>query len=1077
MRKAANFKTTKAALRLADEYNNLSGSRELLGLKVVAFVNTTPNKTIPLPKTVVVGNKVTNAKAVVDAGWTGGDLRIAEERINSLTVNDVIFSHRTPSDILRTDIIRREPIYAFFSDGSGVARPIDGPNARPTDRFHPDVNNVNYLLGTVARNGAYTIDYIDNGLNSDGSLNHAILFTPFEAIYISSDASDQWTNQTGNGKGGAAISRIASRNRIIDSVTYANSSLANGNAYFISRQGEYIVRHGDPLTLLSDNASVSYISEDRSTIRLSRTVAWLSSAEIQINYNSRDVFYKALKNRSNSGVGFTAKGANNDYDITLQDQYRVYSVSSINPNYGYVGANSGEFVIFNRRTNPIDPRKHYAYILSTNNSQQLNPGGTLTRIYTVYDLTSRTHKEIYDVQQTITPYSQGSYIVYANQGTHSHRITGAVDPFAVTCRQGLEHGALIDAWDALDTYNLGLIADTVFDETSVIGSAFLNPINFAMLQNGLSLGAVTPITNFAAINTLFSDLTGVAAGYTAFAVTPAIPTDASPGVIIAAEDFYGIADRAAWLGLMDTTISTAISNILAASDIGTNMVGLIYSPNMTAINANRTIIADAIIDTKVLLRLLEQKLDIVYDARATEIESGLSTVVTKNNGLIIKACEAYLSAFKTIIDEIDATADGLITLVNDLRTQASAFNTRVLDPSTRVDRNEQLTPTSNPFVEANELGWIATNLKFGVNSSVDATHSTGAFHGFYYEPATKTSYVGRQGRNVDASDFFIRATIQPNTHILLTDGATRYSLITRDQLDAFILSLAGERSAIVSAMVIRDNNATANNGTAKLLALVVDPANSIANSYLSQKNYATEELIITAIKSELMNIDGVNYFLVSAYDYASKSSIDVIVSAVNPLYSEVLVGSRVYLSSVNVTIPGTTTTYRVAQLIERPGDVTNILSYDYLTKMIANKDQIAVNYEPGIGVTVSSGKSYPAYDTSNIAFINLTLYKNAAGTVTAYEINNAAWKLRIGQTNTDRASGFSTPGYMWEGFNSIRRSGYLNNVLPDLANFPRLSTTVDGVTYASGTWYFAPVNVVNPVGGITLIYVDSIITR
>ena len=1070
LRKYANFHTTKKALGLDEEYAGIPGSRELLGLKVVAFVNMSPNKNVPLPKTVVVGTKTINAEVSQNTGLTSGDQRIGG--VNSLTVNGVVFNHRAPTDL------NAKTVYGFCNDGTPIARPLLASGA---PRLHPDQGNLEYMLGMVRFGGQYTIDYIDNGKNLDGTLNHAIIFTPFEVMYVQPNdwSGGGWKNSLGNGKGGAAISEDGNFNKIIDSKTYESSSLGHDAAWFISRQGEYVVRHGAALTLLANNDNTRVAYTDANLVRINRTVTNIALGQLSINFNQREVFYKALNNRSSTGGTFTGTSANNAYAIALQDSYRVYAVSSVDPNWGWSGEWSGEFVIFNRRENKIDTSKKYAYILSTTNSQQSMPDGTLVRIYTVYDVATRTLKEIYDVERTITPYATGTYIKYTNQGTNSHRITGAVLWNEFAGYEALDTAAYNAAKGRVNAFNnLGrFVGNFVAGERASNAFRFgTQPVRNAVMTEGLFLDPLPHTGNSIGafdgsgrtIDNGFTDLFSVYHSWTA----PAAPqgNSASQSILFRAITLYNRGTVSDWDNLgQDILSAIAVINAHVAGDV------------LGGVPAARTLISTTITAARVILALMATDIQTLEVDQENFVNSASpSSIISDNNDRIIKACKEYVAALTGLVNDWENTllpaADDFVAaataLVGRRPTAAGGQNNRRFFNNVDWPIGTGSVERRNDFIENNEIGWIATNTQSGVGSYVNALNAD--FNGFFYNTATKEVNVGRAGRSTDSDQNFLRATVQPNTPILITDpnpGTPKhqYNIITRDQLDAMIARLTAAQciNAIVSATLVRDANAVANNGTAKFLALVLCPVAGGANvtDYLTQTNWAGEELIVTAVDPIVFAVDGVNYFLVTAYDYASKATGTYAVSAVSLLYNEVSVGSRIYLSSVYVTNPANLTKYRVAQLVDKYDLKSNILSTAYLSTIINNPANIVVNYEPSVGVTVQNGTSYPAYDTANIAFINIDV-SVVGGVVTSFSINNDEKGLKVG-AGTTPATGFSTKGYLWDGFNSIRNSGYLSTVLQNLADWPRTGTTI------TGTWYFVPVDVVNPVGGITLIYVAN----
>ena len=1019
IRKTANFKTTKEALGLADVYKDLPGSRELLGLKVVAFVNTRANQNVKLPATVVVGEKTLNAKVSVNDVMTSE--RIDYAKYPLLTIENaagkVELDRRRP-----TDLRSNSSIYVFDSTNgpsAGIANTIE-----TAPKLHPNVaQNEDYMLGMIRTGGAYTIDYADNGFNLDGTRNYAVIFTPFEAIYIDKDDNDRWQTWNGNGLNGGDISRITTRNKIIDSVTYDASSLSNGNAFFISRQGEYIVRHGSALTKLADSASLSYI--DNNIAKFTRSVAWASLAELQINYNSKEVFYKAMKNRSQTSNSFTTVKGANAYDMKLQDTYHVFSVSSINPNYGYVGGDSGEFFVFQTGVgNKIDTGKRYGYILSTGNSAQLT-NGVLAVPYTIYDLSDRTQKIILDVNNTSSPYAQGTHIVYFNQGTSSQRISGAVDPFSfrTTTNPLTVTGARAALRTAADDLGALDFTPTRFNfGTGVVNDAFNVAAIRAAIVTGLS---ITPSANYHAdtVDTLWGT-TRIAGIY---------PADITAAVAAAADAFYDVFPLAGTAGLEGaiSDIADAIAYLEAAPTTGLS-AWLTFA---------RTRFESAVVALEDFLTALDDELLIVED------EVSVAIPAETNDARIVPLCTAYRDAIEMILTYVDESIiPAYLNYVEALTISESSIT-----PA----RNASLAGT--PFLSANEAGWVASSRVSGLNTD-----------GFDYNPTTKLVSVG----NMSALNNGISATVNTNTLIFIFDAKslTNVNMITRDQLDAMIPQI--QRTRVLSALVVRDEfGQTTNNGTAKVLYIGLDGDDPVSNQYLNSVTTSTSYLKITEIGTVIAAANGVNYRIVKAYDYVSGRTEEYAVSSNDPLFSNLTVGSIVYLSASNVTVNNTQ--YRVAQLMSNyyADENNQILTNTFLTNMIyTNSGNYRVlNYDAGVGVTTANGTVYNINNTMPVTFINLTVTGSAATGVTAFSINSDETGLKVGAT---AASGnmFYSKAYDWEGFNSIRKSA-LDSQLANLAQWTRTGT-VSGI--ANGNWYVVPTILSNSsIGGITLIYVRS----
>lgn len=1028
LRKTANFRTTKEALGLDQDYKDIAGSRELLGLKVIAFVNTKPNQNIKLPATVVVGQKTTNAKVSVNDVMTSE--RIDYSKFPVLTVEStgakIELDRRRP-----TDLRSNSSIYVFDSTNgasAGIANTIE-----TAPKLHPNAaTNEDYMLGMIRTGGAYTVDYIDNGFNFDGTRNYAVIFTPFEAVYIRSHSDDIWTTTSGDGNNGDSISRLSARNKVIDSVTYASAGFgdAAGKAFFISRQGEYIIRHGAELTKLADNAVLSYL--DNNTARFTRNVAWTSLADLQINYNSSKVFYRSLKNRTQTSNSFTTVKGLNGYDMKLQDTYHVFAVSSINPNYGYVGGSSDEFFVFQTGVgNKIDTGKHYGYILSTGNSAQLT-NGVLAIPYTIYDISSKTQKVILDISNTSSPYAQGSHIVYYNQGVNSQRIAGAVDPFSFrTTTNPLTvtgtRAALVASVDT-DT-GLGTI-DTVANTgrndfgTGEVDTAFTAPAaRINAIMAGLKMTSSASY-NTSTVHTIWNNGLGVA--------TWTGGVEVSNELLVAANAFYqefALDDLQAAV----TAITGAVAALEAAPTTGlTAWLTLARAGFEDAV----VVLEDAVDDLNIAI------LDVIDEAALTAIGTA------DDRAAVSGLCEAYLAAIEDILAYVNAD------IIPAYRAYVDALT--ISDNSNTPARNSSLTGTA--FLSANEAGWVASDRLFGIN--ID----------FAYDSLTKVVSVG----NVNALNNGINATVNTNTPIFIFDAKslTNVNMITRDQLDALIPQLGA--TAVRSALVVRDEfGQTTNNGAAKVLYIGLDGDDPVANQYLNSVTTATSYLKITEIGTVTASANGVNYRVVKAYDYVTGKTEDYVISANDPLYSNLAVGSIIYLSASTVTIE--TTPYRIAQLMSNyyVDESNQILTNTFLTNMIyTNSGNFAVlNYNAGVSVTTANGTVYNVNSTLPITFINLSVTRNAGSTaVTGFSINSDEAGLKVGATAAT-GSTFYSKAYDWEGFNSIRKS-VLDSQLAKLTEFPRAGK-VTGV--AAGTWYVVPTMLSNSsIGGITLIYVNTV---
>ena len=78
----------------------------------------------------------------------------------------------------------------------------------------------------IATDGNVSVDVIDNGVNTDGTLNYALIFTPYEAVYVENEADGRYTLATGT----SDTIYISKDCKILDAVAFEPVTIAKSEA-------------------------------------------------------------------------------------------------------------------------------------------------------------------------------------------------------------------------------------------------------------------------------------------------------------------------------------------------------------------------------------------------------------------------------------------------------------------------------------------------------------------------------------------------------------------------------------------------------------------------------------------------------------------------------------------------------------------------------------------------------------------------------------------------------------------------------------------------------------------------------
>ena len=456
-RVVGHLRSNKAALGLDVDYKDLEGSRYLLGLKVVAYLDSA-NRGIKLPAPIVEGTKTRAKTSTVDGDVLEKDGRFVMDGL-SFTDADGAKSTFVQYNLRAYDGIaylndnltgnigqaRRDEGdinyytgYVFTTD-TGRTMSARGLAENMYSRSVDQLNLVRLAQIIATKNadvGAMDIDVIDNGVNRDGSPNRYVIFTPYEARYIRDRDAGNIRTYRGNG---SEVGVKENAVKLIDAAKYTSSALTNGKAYFINDQGEYILVKQELVEITENNTLGFVTGTTADTATFSVGVASAANpgsyGNVIVNFNDNNVKYRTLYNRSNiASVAYTRSGTGNPnaYAIDQYDGFKLFTIASAAYNYGFVGQNTGTFLIYRDKDVDNKADRRYGYVMSEGGSQTYVNGQSAV-MYQVHNIKTGAPEIIYDVTPlTVVPYKAGAHISYRTVGFNSpntHQIIAVVSPF------------------------------------------------------------------------------------------------------------------------------------------------------------------------------------------------------------------------------------------------------------------------------------------------------------------------------------------------------------------------------------------------------------------------------------------------------------------------------------------------------------------------------------------------------------------------------------------------------------------------------------------------------------------------
>ena len=460
-RVVGHLRTNKAALGLDVDYKDLEGSRYLLGLKVIAYLDSA-NKGIKLPAPIVVGTKTRAAKSEIDGKVLSTDAGFSPS-LNSFTFTD---AEGVASKFIQYNFTGLDSLTYLNDNWTGL--PINTIGERRRDEgdinyytgyvFTSDTGRVlgsrglavnlngadNADMLTLARiintgnadKGAMDIDVIDNGFNRDGTPNRYVVFTPYEARYVRDDF--EGNKRTYRGDGNQVNISNQANIQYVDATTFKASAPAGGNAYYLNDQGEYVIIK-QKLVEVTANNTLGFVTEkDNNTTTFKIGVANKDNAGSygydKIDFSANAVKYATLYNRSNAAsIAYTNSGTGNPnaYAMEEYDGFKIFTIGTAPYNYGFVGANTASFFVYRDVNAENGANRRWGYITSEYGSTTWVNGQSAT-IYEVHNIKTGAVELIYDVGPNRTvPYKAGEHISYMTVGFYTpntHNILAAVNP-------------------------------------------------------------------------------------------------------------------------------------------------------------------------------------------------------------------------------------------------------------------------------------------------------------------------------------------------------------------------------------------------------------------------------------------------------------------------------------------------------------------------------------------------------------------------------------------------------------------------------------------------------------------------
>ena len=627
-RVVGHLRTNKAALGLAEDYKDLEGSRYLLGLKVIAYLDTA-NKGIKLPAPIVVGTKTRAVKSAIDgtvlstaAGFQptlnnfkftdadGVASTFIQYNYNGLNSNWYLNDNWTGRiGDARNDEgdINFYTGYVFTSNKDTVL----GKRGLAVNMHSTtlDQTNLLYLARVIntgnADKGAMDIDVIDNGFNRDGTPNRYVIFTPYEARYIRRD--HEGNKQTYRGNGNQVDISLHSNIQYVDATTFKASAPVAEKAYYLNDQGEYVIMKQELVEVTKGNTLGYVIEKDANKATFRIGVASASNAGSYgndiIDFSANAVKFGTLYNRSNAAdIAYTNSGTGNPNSYTLKeyDGFKIFTIDPANYAYGFLGANTGSFFIYRDLESNNKPDRRWGYVMSSYGSDVSLADGSLATSYKVWNIKTGTTENILDVSpRRSVPYKAGEHISYMTVGfntPNTHKILAAVNPFGERFQViGNETGSSVTNSDRTSTATPTKPTqtdardyDAVRASVDAALAAFRKAMNAAMnkVDGPIDLTGATGWNTIMKTNAVSGAVSSPNAAYTD--AIDKILGDAGNTGILSEFDIVNMFGNAAALTIVSGNLTWSIMSGTAASIIPVTVTNAInaLSGNVDTLNAN-----------------------------------------------------------------------------------------------------------------------------------------------------------------------------------------------------------------------------------------------------------------------------------------------------------------------------------------------------------------------------------------------------------------------------------------------------------------------------------------------------------
>lgn len=377
--KQFDSKKLKAELGIAD-----IASENLLGLKVVTYENiSTTTKKIKIPAIKILGTKTELAKDKISAsnvGYDGfkttiGGKIVANVNTNpTFTLDGAVYEQSAPMDLdiftklyswentntMRTGLVSGTDKAAMLYNGESIAA---NPNFTLATIYTQQELQLD-LAFRLKEAGEFKLEYVDNGLNRDGSVNNYYIYTPFSVGVYKETAADTgikkfYTSVGTNLDGSNSTVSDVGNNVIFKDSTI--TALAAGEGYL------YYYKAGS-------NAEVNHLEIYK---QLTRTKLALADVVYYNNVMFTNVSKSAYFSANSNGKAINA--FHNSEFFTANSYYDIYALN-------------GQIIFAKKGTGYEAPayRPNYAVIASNSAGSNYTIQGTdIVALLTVYDITSK----------------------------------------------------------------------------------------------------------------------------------------------------------------------------------------------------------------------------------------------------------------------------------------------------------------------------------------------------------------------------------------------------------------------------------------------------------------------------------------------------------------------------------------------------------------------------------------------------------------------------------------------------------------------------------------------------------------